>query len=89
MIVFLERVPALLRALALLHNHAVVVVSSRLVVCTDRNRYCPPAQPNSVAVKLVTNKIYLANSGSNNVTVIDGATKHTATWPPTSPFAVA
>ncbi|HWY21219.1 MAG TPA: hypothetical protein VNX26_08365 [Candidatus Acidoferrum sp.] len=29
--------------------------------------------PVAVAVNSVTNKIYVANSGSNNVTVIDGA----------------
>ena len=31
-------------------------------------------QPHSVAVNPVTNKIYVANSSSNDVTVIDGAT---------------
>src|SRR5260370_538592 len=35
--------------------------------------------PNSVAVNPVTNKIYVANSGSANVTVIDGATNSTTT----------
>jgi len=32
-----------------------------------------------VAVNPVTNKVYVANNGSNNVTVIDGATNVTTT----------
>ena len=35
--------------------------------------------PEALAVNPVTNKIYVANAISNNVTVIDGATKTTAT----------
>ena len=35
--------------------------------------------PYAVAVNPVTNKIYVANDGSNNVTVIDGATNATTT----------
>ncbi len=35
--------------------------------------------PNSVAVNPVTNKMYVTNPNSNNVTVIDGATNTTAT----------
>ena len=35
--------------------------------------------PTAVEVNPVTNKVYVANSGSNNVTVIDGATNSTAT----------
>jgi YVTN family beta-propeller protein len=35
--------------------------------------------PFAVAVNSATNKIYVANSGSNNVTVIDGATNATTT----------
>ena len=45
------------------------------------------AEPVSVAVNPVTNKIYVANYASNNVTVIDGATNATATVtsvPPTN-----
>ncbi|QJD84709.1 InlB B-repeat-containing protein [Cohnella herbarum] len=34
-------------------------------------------EPGAVAVNPVTNKIYVANAGSNNVTVIDGATNAT------------
>src|ERR1700675_135979 len=30
--------------------------------------------PGGMAVNVVTNKVYVANAGSNNVTVIDGAT---------------
>ena len=37
------------------------------------------ATPWAVAVNPVTNKIYVANYGSNNVTVIDGATNATTT----------
>ena len=37
------------------------------------------SRPDAVAVNPVTNKIYVANSGSNNVTVIDGATNTTTT----------
>jgi len=36
-------------------------------------------EPNSVALNPVTNKIYVANFSSNNVTVIDGATNSTTT----------
>ena len=35
--------------------------------------------PQAVAVNPVTNKIYVANGGSNSVTVIDGATGSTTT----------
>ena len=35
--------------------------------------------PNALAVNPVTNKIYVANYGSNNVTVINGAKNTTAT----------
>jgi YVTN family beta-propeller protein len=35
--------------------------------------------PCAVAVNPVTNKVYVANANSNNVTVIDGATNNTAT----------
>ena len=35
--------------------------------------------PNAVAVNPVTNKIYVANQGSNNVTVIDGTNNSTTT----------
>ena len=34
-----------------------------------------------MAVNPVTNKIYVANQDSNNVTVIDGATNSTTTVP--------
>src|SRR6266568_4061391 len=37
--------------------------------------------PYAVAVNPVSNKIYVANSGSNNVTVIDGVTNTTTTVP--------
>src|SRR5437764_3169342 len=36
-------------------------------------------QPNAVAVNPVTNKIYVANYLSNNVTVIDGTNNSTST----------
>ncbi|MFM7293962.1 MAG: YncE family protein, partial [Burkholderiales bacterium] len=46
--------------------------------------------PSAVAVNPVTNKIYVANNGSNNVTVIDGATNTTTTVAVgTTPWAVA
>jgi YVTN family beta-propeller protein len=46
--------------------------------------------PFSVAVNPVTNKIYVANSGSDNVTVIDGATNATITVAAgTNPVSVA
>jgi YVTN family beta-propeller protein len=35
--------------------------------------------PYAVAVSPVTNKVYVANSGSNNVTVIEGGTNDTLT----------
>ena len=37
------------------------------------------SQPYAVAVNPVTNKIYVANMNSNNVTVIDGASNTTTT----------
>ncbi|MDQ3180763.1 MAG: YncE family protein, partial [Acidobacteriota bacterium] len=46
--------------------------------------------PNAVAVNPVTNKIYVANSGSGNVTVIDGTNNSTTTVAAGStPVAVA
>jgi len=46
--------------------------------------------PFAIAVNPVTNKIYVANSGSNTVTVIDGADNSTATVAAGSyPYAVA
>ena len=46
--------------------------------------------PRAVAINPVTNKIYVANVNSANVTVIDGANNTTATVPVgTTPFAVA
>jgi YVTN family beta-propeller protein len=48
--------------------------------------------PNAVAVNPVTNKIYIANSGSNNVTVVDGATNTFTTITDihaTTPVAIA
>jgi len=47
-------------------------------------------EPGAVAVNPVTNKIYVANAGSNNVTVIDGATNATTLVPTgTNPIAIA
>ena len=47
-------------------------------------------QPLALVVNTVTNKVYVANSGSNNVTVIDGASNLTASVPTgVSPSAVA
>jgi len=46
--------------------------------------------PYGVAVNPVTNKVYVANFGSNNITVIDGATNNTTTVAVgTNPYAVA
>ena len=48
--------------------------------------------PFALAVNEVTNKIYVANQGSSNVTVIDGATNSTTTVTDPNanfPFAVA
>ncbi len=48
--------------------------------------------PNAVAVNPVTNKIYISNSGSNNVTVVDGATNSFTTINDihaTTPVAIA
>ena len=42
-----------------------------------------------MAVNPVTNKIYVANDGSSNVTVIDGATNSTTTVAAGNPYAVA
>jgi YVTN family beta-propeller protein len=48
------------------------------------------SNPHGVAVNPVTNKIYVSNNGSANITVIDGATNATATvGVGTAPFAVA
>src|SRR5579864_1816302 len=46
--------------------------------------------PDGIAVNIATNKIYVANTGSNNVTVIDGFTYATATVAAgTSPSSLA
>jgi YVTN family beta-propeller protein len=46
--------------------------------------------PSAIAVNIALNKIYVANQGSNNVTVIDGATNSTTTVPVgTRPSAIA
>jgi len=47
--------------------------------------------PRAVAINPVTNKIYVANTNSNNVTVIDGATNTVVTTVAvgSTPFAVA
>jgi YVTN family beta-propeller protein len=48
------------------------------------------AYPKAVAVNPVTNRIYVANMNSQNVTVIDGASKMTTTLAAgTAPWAVA
>src|SRR5579859_6714628 len=47
------------------------------------------ANPGDVAVNPVTNKIYVVNTGSNTVTVIDGATNITTTIPVATSDAVA
>jgi len=48
------------------------------------------AQPYAVAVNPVTNKIYVANTNSNNVTVIGGASNAVTTVAAgTKPYAVA
>src|ERR1700689_4036770 len=39
------------------------------------------SEPYGIAVNPVTNKIYVANYGSNSVSVIDGATNATSTLP--------
>ena len=44
------------------------------------SRWRQARSPCAVAVNPVTNKIYVANCDSNNVTVIDGATNDTTTW---------
>ena len=47
---------------------------------TNATTTVPAGQaPIAVAVNPVTNKIYVANTGSDNVTVIDGATNATTT----------
>ena len=57
---------------------------------TPPPRWRPGAIPLAVAVNPVTNKIYVANENSNNVTVIDGATNTTTTVAVgTFPIAVA
>ena len=46
--------------------------------------------PQAIAVDTRTNKVYVANRGSNTVTVIDGATNDTTTVPVgTDPWAIA
>ena len=56
----------------------------------DTTTVAAGTHPRAVAVNPVTNKIYVANYGSNNVTVIDGATNATTTVAAgTSPYAVA
>ena len=69
-----------------------------LSLAATANAQIPPEtilagqSPNAVAVNSVTNKIYIANSGSNDVTVVDGATNTVSTindTHATSPVAIA
>ena len=46
---------------------------------TNTTATVAPGDPCAVAVNPVTNKIYVANDDSNNVTVIDGANNTTTT----------
>jgi YVTN family beta-propeller protein len=72
-------------------NGALVVIdgaTNSQATLSDPNANLPLA----LAVDSATDKIYVANSGSNNVTVIDGATDSTTTLTDpnaTGPFAVA
>ncbi len=59
------------------------VLAIASVACAQVSLATIPAGnlPIAVAVNPVTNKIYVANQNSNNVTVIDGATNHTSSVP--------
>src|SRR5260370_40155111 len=75
-------------ALAVFSTLAVVagVVQGQTVTATVKTGIIPVA----VAVNPVTNKLYVANTGSSNVTVIDGSNNTTATVSAgTNPQAVA
>ena len=77
------KVVALLAALLV----AVVCPSSAQTVTTTLGA---GTTPSAVAVNVATNKVYVANKGSNDVTVIDGATNATTTVAVgTGPAAVA
>ncbi|MGB8888903.1 MAG: YncE family protein [Candidatus Korobacteraceae bacterium] len=71
----------LLGALLLLLGFAVTVASISAGAQTLLNTVLTGSMPVAVDVNSVTNKIYVANANSNNVTVIDGATNSTATVP--------
>jgi len=64
----LPLVAAVLAALSLISSNATV--SAQTVIATIP----VGSNPQDVAVNPITNRIYAANSGSNNVSVIDGAT---------------
>ncbi len=68
-----------------------VVLSGQFVMAqTVTTTLTAGTAPNAVAVNPVTNKIYVANGSSNNVTVIDGATNALTTLAAgTGPRAVA
>src|SRR5258708_32192580 len=64
-------IPSVLASLFLLAGHTQAQTVTKTVAAGST--------PFSVAVNPVTNKVYVANRDSNNVTVIDGATNTTTT----------
>jgi YVTN family beta-propeller protein len=72
-----------INVLFLLNFFLTLMPSSVLNVYADTATGTVPAgtAPAGVAANPVTNKIYITNNNSSNVTVIDGATNSTATVP--------
>src|SRR5271157_4725241 len=66
-----------------LANAGIAIFMAIAAVHADfvTNTITAGTDPYAVAVNPVTNRIYVANKGSDNVTVIDGATNGTTTVP--------
>jgi YVTN family beta-propeller protein len=68
----------------------LLTLSVSVTFCSQGQTIAAGTNPFAIAVNPLTNKLYVANIGSANVTVIDGATSSTSTVPVgTSPRALA
>ena len=65
---------------------AFAVLATAAAAQTLQPRIAVGSNPLSVAVNPVTGKVYVANSGSNNVTIIDGASSSVITTLPVSTY---
>ena len=85
-----KRVSTTRRALLFLLVYSVALAGSRANSQTLLTTVATGSHPAALAINPTTNKLYVANENSNNVTVIDEATDSTATIPAGAyPIAVA